>query len=228
MARREQSKGDCVYCKRELSRGGLAKHLHTCGARQQAITQAKGKGSQTLYHLQVQDAYDGNFWLHLEMNGNATLNTLDDYLRFIWLECCDHLSHFAIGSAWRDGELPMSRKVSQVLQPGVELLHVYDYGTTSETRLKVVGARQGQPLTKHPITLMARNHPPTAACIECDQAAGWLCLECLEEEGTGFLCDTHVEEHPHDDYGEPMPLANSPRTGMCGYTGPAEAPYGEG
>ncbi len=229
MARRVQSKGDCVYCKRPLSRGGLAKHLHTCSARQQAITQAKGKGTQTLYHLQVQDAYGGNFWLHLEMNGNATIETLDDYLRQIWLECCGHLSHFAIGNAWGDRELAMSRKVHQVLQPGVELVHVYDYGTTSETRLKVVDVRQGQSLTKHPVTLMARNHPPSAFCMECDQTAGWLCTECLyEDEDTGFLCDAHVEEHPHDDYGEPVPLANSPRMGMCGYTGPAETPYGEG
>ena len=125
MARSVQSKGDCVYCKRPLSRGGLAKHLHTCSAHQQAITQAKGKGTQTLYHLQVQDAYDGNFWLHLEMNGNATLQTLDDYLREIWLECCGHLSHFAIGNAWDDRELAMNRKIHQVLQPGVELVHYY-------------------------------------------------------------------------------------------------------
>lgn len=229
MARNVQSKGDCVYCKRSFSRGGMARHLPSCKARQQAITQAKGKGTQNLYHVQVQDAYDGNYWLHLEVNGNATLETLDDYLRMIWLECCDHLSHFAIGNAWGDRELAMTRKIHQVLQPGVELVHVYDYGTTSETRLKVVAVRQGQPLTRHPITLMARNYPQRARCMECDQAASWLCIECMyEEEDTGFLCDDHAAGHPHDDYGEPVPLVNSPRMGMCGYSGPAETPYGEG
>jgi hypothetical protein len=45
-----------------------------------------------------------------------------------------------------------------------------------------------------------------------------------EENQTGFLCDEHVEGYPHDNYGEPMPLVNSPRLGMCGYTGPAEPP----
>jgi len=31
--------------------------------------------------------------------------------------------------------------------------------------------------------------------------------------------------HPHKNYGDPLPLMNSPRTGMCGYTGPATPPY---
>jgi hypothetical protein len=229
MARRVQSKGDCVYCKRSFSRAGMAKHLQSCRTRQQAIIQAKGKKAQTLYHVQVQDAYGGNFWLQLEVNGNATLGTLDDYLREIWLECCGHLSHFAIGDTWSNRKLSMGQKAHQVLQPGLGLVHVYDYGTTSETHLKVVDVRQGQALTKHPITLMARNHPPTASCMECNQTATWLCTACLyEDENTGFLCDAHVEKHLHDDYGNPMPVVNSPRMGMCGYEGPAETPYGEG
>jgi hypothetical protein len=39
------------------------------------------------------------------------------------------------------------------------------------------------------------------------------------------LCDEHAEDHPHDNYGEPIPLCNSPRMGQCGYDGPAEPPY---
>jgi hypothetical protein len=45
----------------------------------------------------------------------------------------------------------------------------------------------------------------------------------LDQQGT--LCDDHAQEHPHEEYGEPVPLVNSPRVGMCGYVGPAEAPY---
>ena len=33
--------------------------------------------------------------------------------------------------------------------------------------------------------------------------------------------------HPHDQYGEPIPLVNSPRLGMCGYDGPAAVNRGE-
>jgi hypothetical protein len=62
--------------------------------------------------------------------------------------------------------------------------------------------------------------------MECDKRAAYVCMECIyEENASGFLCEEHVETHPHDDYGEPMGLYNSPRTGMCGYDGPAEPPY---
>jgi hypothetical protein len=42
-----------------------------------------------------------------------------------------------------------------------------------------------------------------------------------------MFCDAHTEEHAEDlDHEEMMmPIVNSPRTGMCGYDGPAEPPY---
>ncbi|MDS4070322.1 MAG: hypothetical protein RKO24_11955, partial [Candidatus Competibacter sp.] len=90
----------------------------------------------------------------------------------------------------------------------------------------VVGTRQGKPTTTHPIALMARNLMPEAKCIQCDEPAAWLCMECLiEHEVWGTLCDKHAKTHPHDDYGEPIPLVNSPRLGLCGYDGPAKPPY---
>jgi len=33
------------------------------------------------------------------------------------------------------------------------------------------------------------------------------------------------EAHPHEEYGEPIEIVNSPRLGLCGYTGPADPPY---
>ena len=202
-------------------------HLSTCAQRQEAIRTAAQKPGkeQVLYHLQVQDAWQGDFWLHLEMNGSATLADLDHYLRAIWLECCGHLSQFSVGG-WRGREIAKRRQVGQVFEPGMVLTHIYDFGTSSETLIKAVGAREGKPLTSHPITLMARNDPPEVYCMECEQPATWLCIECLYElEQPGTLCETHAQDHPHEDYGEPMPLVNSPRVGMCGYSGPAEPPY---
>jgi hypothetical protein len=210
-----------------MAKGGLTKHLSTCAQRQVAIRSALDKPGKTeqLYHLQVQDAYLPDFWLHLEMNGTATLTDLDRYLRAIWLECCGHLSQFSIGG-WSGDEISMKRRIAQVFDVGVELTHIYDFGTSSETLIKAIGVREGKPLTKHPIFLMARNNQPEAVCIECGRPASWLCLECLyEADEAGTLCDEHAEGHPHEAYGEPMPLVNSPRVGMCGYDGPAEPPY---
>ncbi|HRW06483.1 MAG TPA: hypothetical protein P5121_15370 [Caldilineaceae bacterium] len=227
MARRKQSRGTCLFCGQEMTKGGLTRHLQSCAKRTEAIDAAPQKGDkqETLYHLQVQDAWGGEYWLHLEMKGSATLEALDSYLRAIWLECCGHLSQFSIGG-WSGNEIAKSRQIDQVFRPDVTLTHIYDFGTESVTLIKAITTREGKALSCHPIYLMARNDPPEAQCMLCDQPAEWLCLECVyEEEASGLLCDEHAEGHPHDNYGEPMPLVNSPRVGMCGYIGPAEPPY---
>ena len=208
----------------------MSKHLEKCPQRQVVLlaAEASSRPTETIWQLRVQAAYDKDFWLNLEMVCSASLDKLDKYLRAIWLECCGHLSMFTIGG-WQGDEIAESRKANAVFEPGLVLRHLYDFGTTSETDIKVVGFREGKATTKHPITRLARNQMPEAVCQECGQPARWLCIECLYEEdkdrtsfGSGRLCDDHVEEYPHEDYGEPMPLFNSPRTGMCGYEGPAE------
>ncbi|HEY9645261.1 MAG TPA: hypothetical protein V6C88_02770 [Chroococcidiopsis sp.] len=223
----KQSKGTCVYCGKQMAKAGMTKHLVTCPQRHAAIAQAEsGKGTaESIYHLRIQDAYDKTFWLDLEIRGTKTLADLDAYLRAIWLECCGHMSEFFLGGAFSH-ELGMRRKISQVFQPGVEITHVYDFGTSSETLAKCVDVRQGKPLTKNAIALMARNNSPEYACIECGAPATHLCIECqVEDQTAGTLCDQHTQDHPHVNYGDPLPLVNSPRLGMCGYDGPAEPPY---
>jgi hypothetical protein len=223
----KQTKGTCTYCGTAIAKGSVTKHLSTCAKRQEIVEKAEAKKtkSETLYRLRVQDAYVKDFWLDLEMRGTSTLNELDHYLRAIWLECCGHMSQFSVGG-WRGDEISMSQKIARVFQPGVELTHIYDFGTSSETLVKAVETREGKPTTKHAIALMVRNMMPEAQCIECEQPATVLCMECLmEEEEGGTLCEKHAKKHPHKDYGDPIPLVNSPRLGMCGYDGPATPPY---
>ncbi len=223
----EQPSGECTFCGREMTRGGMSRHLLACVERKERIREAdqKSGGEETLYHLRVQNARGGTYWLHLEMRGAATLRDLDSYLRAIWLECCGHLSQFSFGG-WRGRPIPMTMEIEQVLAPEEELVHIYDFGTSSKTLIKVVSERMGKPLTENPIFLMARNCPPELECAECGRPAEWICFECLYEPGRGgLLCGKHAEEDQHTEYGEPVKLVNSPRTGLCGYAGPAEPPY---
>jgi hypothetical protein len=227
MPRQKQTKGRCAYCGVEIAKSAAPKHLAGCRKRQAVIASAGGKSGspERLFHLRVRDAFNSMFWLELEMRGSGTLRDLDHYLRAIWLECCGHMSQFSVGG-WSGDEYPMSRRIQDVFLPGVELTHIYDFGTSSETLIRAVAVRVGKPTTKRPIALMVRNLMPAQTCIECGQPAAWLCMECvIETERWGVLCDQHAQEHPHDDYGEPLPLVNSPRLGMCGYDGPAEPPY---
>jgi len=227
MPKRKQSRGLCKFCGRQMTKGGLARHFSSCSKYQEVVAGANKKAGKTqkVYHLQIQDVWQSDFWLHLEMKSSARLGDLDDYLRGIWLECCGHMSQFSIGG-WKGDEIPMNTAAKQVFKKGIALTHIYDFGTSSETSVKVVGERAGKPLTQYPIFLMARNELPEVSCIECEQTASWLCMECLYEyDRPGFLCNQHAEDHPHDEYGVPVPLVNSPRLGMCGYVGPAEPPY---
>lgn len=239
MGRRKQTRGNCGYCGREMSKSGLTKHLKSCEARQQAIDEANStkRTRQKIYHLQVADAWGGDYWLHLEIRGEAELEDLDGYLRAIWLECCGHLSAFTIGDTrytqifeggfgWGDEE-PMDIAAEEVFAVGMSIPYEYDFGTTSELVIKVVDVREGRPTTENPIALMARNAAPEFVCLECGKPATHICMQCLyeREDEQCELCDEHTAVHPHDDYGEPMPIVNSPRMGMCGYDGPAEPPY---
>lgn len=227
MPRGKQTKGKCAHCGLEIAKGGVARHLSACNVWKELLKKAeRKKGSiQKLYHLRVQAAGQLQFWLDVEMRGSSTLDQLDHYLREIWLDCCGHLSQFISGRRWGK-EISMRRRIKDVLEPGIELTHIYDFGTSSETLIKAVGVREGKPVTSHPIALLVRNVMPESQCIECGLPAGWLCLECLYEENVwGPLCERHAKIHPHKEYDEPIALANSPRFGMCAYVGPAEPPY---
>ncbi|HET7231108.1 MAG TPA: hypothetical protein VFJ16_13940 [Longimicrobium sp.] len=227
MAASTQTKGACAYCGHETTRGHMARHLAACDKRRETIASADARGgtAKTLVHLQVRDAESGAYWLNLEVDGDAPLQKVDSYLRAIWLECCDHLSDFSTGG-WGGRKVGKRQTVGAVFGPGVEITHTYDFGTSSTTLLKAVDVREGKRSTKHPIELMARNHAPAFTCQECGERAVRLCMECVyEENAAGTLCEHHAAQHPHDDYGEPVALVNSPRVGMCGYDGPAEPPY---
>jgi hypothetical protein len=173
-----------------------------------------------VFHLVVEGRYLPEYWMHLEVPTNATLEDLDGFLRDIWLECCGHLSAFTI-----EGETYISRPVevadqdmdvalSKVLSPGMKFYHEYDFGTTTELTLRVVSEREGE---IGDIQLLARNEPPSIKCELCGKIATQVCSECIWS-GEGWLCEGCAPEH---ECGEEMllPVVNSPRVGMCGYTG---------
>ena len=228
MSGRRQPRGQCGYCERDFSVWGMIRHLSACSRRKVAVAEADRKRGRNmkLYHLRAQDEWNKGFWLDLEVEGSTTLDDLDYYLRHIWLECCGHMSMFSIGG-WAGDKIPKTQKVADAFGPGIEITHIYDFGDSSHTLIRYVADRDGKlPKPPRPIALMSRNHEPEFGCISCDECASWLCVECMYENNVaGTLCEQHVNQHPHENYGDPLRLANSPRMGLCAYDGPAEPPY---
>jgi hypothetical protein len=177
------------------------------------------------------DAPGTPFWLDLDVKSNATLRQLDEFLRHIWLECCGHLSSFEMGHtryvvAMSGGffgpepdERSMNTRMSASLPPvGSMFSHEYDYGSTTQLRLKVVAHRQA-PSRRESVRLLARNKEPIWTCTECGEIASAVCGYCIYE-GNAFACNAHVEDHKCGDEAM-LPVVNSPRMGVCGYTGGA-------
>lgn len=223
---RTTSRGHCRYCKGEYGKSGMTRHLQACAARQQTSSQAVAGKAPTarLLHLVVSGQYLPMYWMHLEVPEGATLDELDGYLRHAWLECCGHLSAFEIRgvsysssgySGWGD-DRTINVKLGHVLEEGMEFTYKYDFGSTTHLKLKVVDKRKG-PLPPERIELLAQNEPPSIPCGECGQEATQICSEC-SWSGEGCLCDSCAATH---ECGEEMllPVVNSPRVGVCGYSG---------
>jgi hypothetical protein len=66
---------------------------------------------------------------------------------------------------------------------------------------------------------MARNDPPEYLCDLCDKPATQICTMCLYKD-EGLLCEAHAKTHKCGDEMF-LPVVNSPRVGVCGYSGDA-------
>ena len=230
MARQQQSRGKCNFCRETFSKRGINRHLDTCEKRKATFRE----GEQSFFHLHIFGTYNPFYWLNIELPADATLQNLDQFLRNIWLECCGHLSAFRINgvnyfvtAAGEMGGRSMKYELNRVLSPGMEFTHEYDFGTTTDLTLRVVGERTGTLTGKRKsdhIHILARNNWPEIPCDKCkERPARHICVYCVYEGG-GYLCDQCAAEH---ECGEEalLPVVNSPRAGECGYTGPSNPSY---
>ncbi|MBI5066000.1 hypothetical protein HZA97_07215 [Candidatus Woesearchaeota archaeon] len=211
-----KSEGECKYCKKTFSAIGMPKHLLVCAERDSL----NSKGENTIFLIR---ACTGPFFVYFEVKADSTLEEVDEFLRDLWLDCCGHLSAFKINnmtyySSCEDaepGDKTMDYKLSSVVNVGSSFFHEYDFGTTTYLGLKVIQKRNSR-LKK--IEVIARNNLPDFKC-KCGSKAENICPECIWE-GNALLCSKCAQNHECGDKDFMLPVVNSPRMGMCGYTGP--------
>ncbi len=213
--------GVCRFCLKTCSGPTIARHLESCRAKKEKdVREAAGaKKPARIFHIKVRGGAE--FWLHLEMKASSKLSDLDNFLRDIWLECCGHLSQFMI-----DGEVYMPSYAGdlaemEAMSTGVQLGKVldvkdkfqyeYDFGSTTYLDGQIISERQGA--LKEKVRILARNRIPEVECTDCGKQAAQFCAEC-----EGFYCDECLADHECGDE-MALPVVNSPRMGMCGYSG---------
>ena len=187
--------GNCFMCGKTAAKTAMKNHLlkdHNSGDEQCLLIKAEG-------------AYDKNYWLFFTIAKNSTFTHMDNFLREIWCECCGHLSAFRIGGQ----EYGKSRKIS-ALNVGDKLLYEYDFGSTTEIILTIV-SEISRPKQREKVLLLARNEPMPFVCDSCQAPAAYVNI--WENE---LVCEACVDESNEDGL---LDITNSPRMGVCGYTG---------
>jgi len=222
-----KSEGVCKFCNKTFSSATMSRHLQSCSERKKSQEKEEKTGKIFLLRAQA-----GPFFVYFEVKASAPLKDVDEFLRELWLECCGHLSAFTINkvryeldTGGVDAMWPnifgrahptqsMNARLYSVLSPDLRFLHEYDFGSTTRLDMMCISERQGA-LKK--IEILARNDLPDFVCKSCGKPAKEVCTECLYD-GTGFLCEKCAKKHK---CGEDMllPVVNSPRMGVCGYTG---------
>ena len=218
-------KGTCNACGKSVASDKFTSHLKT------HITDKK-KG--TYYVIRVRG--ESIFWMFLQVRSTCTLEDLDAFLRREWLECCGHMSCFNINRARYEiypnpelGTKSMKYAISKVLGSGMTFEHEYDYGTSTYLELVVKGKdmqaiRLPSKAKPGKIEVLARHDPIRFVCDTCGGDATQICGLCTIEEPGSLLCDKCVKKHQCQLDGEDeetlLPAVQSPRAGLCGYTGP--------
>jgi hypothetical protein len=224
------SYGICALCGKRTTKAGMTRHLQSCLAEHEP---SRGESAR-IFRLRIEDAYSPIYWMDVEMKARSTLEELDDFLRGEWLECCGHLSDFEIDGTtytvpnpYDDGpfsifadrnERTMNFKLGKILNKGTSFQHTYDFGSSTELKLRVVDERQGRAV-KEAVRLLSQNEAPVWQCEVCGEDASWVCTFCMYEKENPFYCQHHAEDHDCDEPEMLLPVVNSPRMGVCGYSG---------
>lgn len=111
----------------------------------------------------------------------------------------------------------LSVPLENVLKVGQKFTYEYDFGSTTELNLRVISEREGVVQDKDdPVAILARNVPPVILCKVCGKPATKVVSGYFNVEENAYCnkCARRSKE-----YEMMLPVVNSPRVGVCAYTG---------
>ncbi len=211
--RKSTTNGICTYCKSAIPENSrsIINHIANCEIK----NNSQSKTTTNYMILLIEGKYSPEYWLLIKAKPDLPMKKIDRFIKDIWVECCGHLSSFSDGYS----QIGMSRKLDQVFERGRNINYTYDYGSSTELSLSLL--EDVEDFDDKEIQILFRNKEKDLKCSYCSNKAVAICSFCTDEND-GLLCDSCIKNHTcvHDE-GEDvlLPLVNSPRTGVCGYTG---------
>jgi hypothetical protein len=120
-------------------------------------------------------------------------------------------------------ESDMDVELQKALKVGQKFSYEYDFGSTTHLALRVVSEREGfiEDEDSDNIEILARNEAPEMPCVVCGKPAKKVA------PGYSFGIEEHAycsakcakKNDEEFSFSEMLPVVNSPRVGVCGYTG---------
>src|SRR6266566_1873448 len=109
--------------------------------------------------------------------------------------------------------------LEKALKVGQKFTYEYDFGSTTELNLRVISERDGvvqEGQEDDSVTILARNVPPVILCKVCGKPATKVVGGYFNVEENAY-CNKCARRSEESDM--MLPVVNSPRVGVCGYTG---------
>lgn len=108
-------------------------------------------------------------------------------------------------------------RLGSVLKVGQKFSYEYDFGSTTYLNLRVVSEREGVVQEDDaPVAILARNVLPNILCKVCGKPATQVVSGYFNVEENAY-CNRCAKRNK--EYEMLLPIVNSPRVGVCGYTG---------
>jgi hypothetical protein len=112
--------------------------------------------------------------------------------------------------------------LEKVLKVGQKFSYEYDFGSSTDLTLKVLSEREGviqdQDEDEDAIEILARNIEPAILCRMCGKPAKFVVAGYFDVEENAF-CSKKCVRKSGEDAEMLLPVVNSPRVGVCAYTG---------
>jgi hypothetical protein len=110
--------------------------------------------------------------------------------------------------------------LEKVLKVGQKFSYEYDFGSSTDLTLKVLTEREGvvQGEDEDDIEILARNSEPVILCKVCGKPAKYIVGGYFDVEENAF-CSKKCVKKSGEDAEMLLPVVNSPRVGVCAYSG---------